>query len=173
MRTRPFPTIISLIVLLTFLTGQIAGAQDREIPQRKDLPYGIGAQYAAPAFGVSGIYDFTNSVSGQAVLGFFGGLQSYSGRVLYRFNRKKAYDLYGYGTLGIWRYSGFGETASATGIGGGVGIEYSWQHLFDSPDIPPLFGNIELGFVNLTGEFNNYTFSSFVYGAGIHYRFGN
>lgn len=173
MSIRPFPAIISLIVLFTFLTGQIAGAQESEIPQRKDLPYGIGTQYAAPAFGVSGIYDFTNSVSGQAVLGFFGGLQSYSGRVLYRFNRKKAYDLYGYGTLGVWRYSGIGETESATGIGGGVGLEYSWQHLFDSADIPPLFGNIEIGFVSLTGEFNNYTFSSFVYGAGIHYRFGN
>lgn len=136
-------------------------------------PYGVGAQWAAPAFGVSGVYDFTEQISGQAVLGFFGGLQSYSGRILYRFNQKEAYDLYGFGTVGVWRYSGAFSTESATGLGGGVGLEYSWQHLFDSADMPPLFGNVELGFVSLTGDFSGYNFSSFVYGVGIHYRFGN
>lgn len=166
--------IFSLLTLVVLLSGQVATAQDGDIPQRGDLPYGVGAQFAAPAFGISGIYDFTDQVSGQAVFGFFGALQSYSGRVLYRFNRKKAYDLYGFGTVGIWRYSpGIGSSSSATGIGGGVGLEYSWQHLFDSADVPPLFGNIELGFITLGSEFSGYSYSAFTYGVGIHYRFGN
>ena len=158
-------------------TADDPSSQDQEASQTGDSsmpPYGFGAQYAAPAFGLSGMYDFTDKISGQAVLGFFGGLQSYSGRVLYRFKKEKAYDVYGFGTVGVWQYSGPGTSSSTTGFGAGVGLEYSWRKVLGSSDLPPLFGNIELGFVSLSGDLTGYdNFSSFVYGFGIHYRFGN
>ncbi|MFB6272692.1 MAG: hypothetical protein ABEL51_07345 [Salinibacter sp.] len=132
---------------------------------RKSPKYGIGFQWAAPAFGVSGTYDFTNRITGQAVLGFIGGLQTYAARGLYRFKRKEALSLYGYGTIGAWRYSGALTSSSALGLGGGVGVEYGWGQIY---------GNLELGFVGLDGELAGYndSFSSVTYGIGLHYKFG-
>jgi hypothetical protein len=173
MKKRFFVLSLLLLTGLALSQAQAATAQDSDgdIPTRSELPAGIGMQYAAPAFGISGIYDFTDSISGQAVLGLFGGLQMYAGRGLYRFSQQEAYDLYGFGTVGIWQYSAGGASTSTTGFGGGAGLEYSWQQLLDNADVPPLFSNIEIGFVSLTDEFTGYNYSSFTYSAGIHYRF--
>ncbi len=164
----PYAFLLLLFGLL-LAPVQTAAAQEEEPepPLRGELPVGIGVQYAAPAFGISGMYDVTDQISVQAVFGFFGGLQMYSGRGLYHFNQQEAYNIYGFGTVGAWRYS----TTSVLGVGGGAGLEYSWQQLFDSAEIPPLFGNIEIGFVHLSDDFSGYTFSSLTYGGGIHYRF--
>lgn len=153
-------------------TTDVGRHANEEIPRRNEFSYGIGAQFAAPAFGISGTADFTDQVSGQAVLGFWGGLQSYFGRVLYQFNEEEAYDIYGFATAGVWRYSSFGFSSSQPGFGAGVGLEYSWQHLFDSSEVPPLFGSLELGFVTLGDDLTGYNFSTISYGFGIHYRFG-
>lgn len=173
MNSRVLSFLISLFIWFALLPAQSAtaqGGEEESMPQRSELPYGVGAQWAAPAYGVSGMYDFSEEVSGQVVLGFFGPVSAFSGRILYRFQKSDAYDLYGYGTVGSWNYSRGG---SSVGFGAGAGLEYSWPKLLDNSEAPPLFGNIEVGFVTLSNEFEGYNFSSFVYGVGIHYRFGD
>jgi len=164
--------VLLCALLAAFIVLPVGGvmAQDDEMPQRDELPYAVGTQWSAPAYGVSGKFDLSKKVTGQAVLGFFGTVSQFSGRILYRFQKNNAYDIYGYGSVGSWNYS-FG--GSAVGFGGGVGLEYSWPKLLDNADVPPLFGNLELGFVTLGTEFEGYNFSSFGFGIGIHYRFGD
>lgn len=148
-------------------TRKNQGGSDTQQTEVRERPkYGIGLQWAAPAFGVSGMYNFTNRITGQAVLGFIGGLQTYAARGLYRFKRQKTLSLYGYGTLGAWRYSGALTSSSALGFGGGVGVEYGWGQLY---------GNLEMGYVGLSGELAGYndSSSSVTYGIGIHYKFDN
>lgn len=99
---RSTPYIFLLLLLgLMLVPAQAASAQDAP-PLRHDLPYGVGFQSMVPAFGISGMYDFTPQVSGQAILGFFGGVQTYAGRALYRFDQQEAYDLFGFGGVGAW-----------------------------------------------------------------------
>ena len=139
--------------------------------------YGVGFAASFPAFGVSGTYQISETLTAEAILGIFGVISNYSLRGWYRFNRNQKYDIYGYGGLSIlqYRYRTFTNnrrnTESVPGVGVGAGIEYGIQELFNDHDLPPLFFNLEFGLV--LANFEHYSLSSMVFGSGIRYRFGN
>ena len=127
-----------------------------------------GLQSSWPSHGLSVKMDFTDKITGQAVVGFLGTLNNYSVRGLYKFKKEQFYDMYGYGSLGLWTWSdSFYADESVVGVGGGAGIEYDLRGL-DSSFIP-LFVSAELG-LNIA-SFDHYNFSSLGLGVGLHYKF--
>lgn len=135
-----------------------------------DSPFGIGVQSSWPAYGISGLYDVNDRITAQLVLGAFGTLTTVSGRGLYHFNRMPKYSMFGFGSVGLWRYGVFSE--SAVGVGGGAGVELNWKQILapDDADFPPLFSNLDIG-VNFA-NFDTYTgFNVLSIGGGLHYRF--
>ena len=159
-----------------------AQAADAETAESEITPvglqggkFGVGTASSWPAYGLSGTYHFNEKVTGQAVLGFFGAISSFTARGWYRFNQNEGYDLYGYGSAGLYRHEyrfrGFvDETETTLGIGAGVGIDVSLGHLFNADDFPPIFANSELGLTY--ANFDVYNFSVLSFGFGVHYRFG-
>lgn len=160
-----------------------AQAADTETSESEVTPvglqggkFGVGTASSWPAYGLSGTYHFNEKVTGQAVLGFFGSVSSFTARGWYRFNQREGYDLYGYGSAGLYRHNYLSdffvdETETTLGIGAGVGIDVSLGHLFNADDFPPIFANSELGLTYANFDFYNFSVLSF--GFGLHYRFGN
>ncbi len=142
--------------------------------------YGVGFASSWPSYGISGTLQMSETLTAEAIIGALGAVSHFGGRVWYRFNRNVNYDLYGYGAVGVYRYrSGYyfngrgdriRDTESVLGLGAGVGIEAGLQKLLDDENFLPLFINAEFGLA--LASFEYYNFSSFSFGAGIHYRFG-
>lgn len=126
---------------------------------------GVGFQSSWPAsYGLSGKYDLNEKMTVQGVFGFLGTVTNYSGRLLYRFQDKDDYDLYGFGSAGIYRYDYYLGDESVFGFGAGAGIEYD---LSDALDGLPLTvsGEIGFGFVS----FDYYSYGAVGLGVGFHY----
>lgn len=164
---------LAIAIVLAFVVFSNAFAQDRD-----DLKWGAGFQGSFPAYGLSGMMDINEMISVQAILGFFGSLNTYAGRGLYRFKKEEDWEIYGYGMIGAWSYdgvrfrTGFGienYTETVIGFGAGAGLEYDWRAF--NPDLPPLFWNIELGIGIVDFNDVNYNFNTLLIGAGVHYRF--
>lgn len=150
--------------LTLLLATSTAHSQDTAPINQK---YAVGIHLGNLTSGFSFKYRATEKITAQATLGFIGSLSSYGVRGLYAFNTGPFYELYGYGSLALWRFDGFIDD-SAVGAGAGGGIEYDLRGL--SPTLPPLFVTYELG-LNLV-NFSNYNgFSSFGTGVALHYRF--
>jgi hypothetical protein len=130
---------------------------------------GVGFQSTWPAYGLSGIYDVNPQVSAQAVVGFLGSWTTLSGRALYRFAQQPSFDPYGYGMVGLWRYSSGFANASAASFGGGAGIDFDLRRV--GPELPPLYLNMELGLSVVNLDLAGYTGAVMAFGAGFHYRF--
>lgn len=146
-------------------TASPGGGQQAEALRPK---LGLGFQTSWPAWGLSGMYDFTQRVSGQAVLGFLGGWTTFSGRGLYHFGQQPQVRPYGYGMLGFWRYSVI-TSASAFTFGAGAGIDFDLRKF--APELPPLFANAEFGISMVDLALAGYTGATMAFGAGLHYRF--
>lgn len=141
--------------------------------------FGVGFASSWPAYGISGTYQVNPAVTAEAVIGLLGTVSNFGGRLWYRFNRNHNYDLYAYGAASIYRYGYYSydlglnrrrESESVLGLGGGAGFEYGLRSLMNDQTMPPVFFNVELGIA--LASFEYYNFSSFVWGGGIHYRFG-
>jgi hypothetical protein len=136
-------------------------------------PFGIGFQSSWPAYGISGLYDVNEKITAQLVLGALGSWTTLSGRGLYHFSQQEKYNIYGFGSAGMYRYSysilGNKESESSVILGGGVGMEFPLRKLFNDDDFPPLYWSIDLGFS--AGSFEHYNWSGFTWGGGLHYRF--
>ncbi|GAB4370747.1 MAG: hypothetical protein Kow0042_13140 [Calditrichia bacterium] len=172
------------LLLVVFLVLSVAGvvfAQEKpgaEIKADKETKYGVGFQATFPAYGISGMMDINEMISAQGIVGFFGNLNTYAVRGLYRFQQKNFWDLYGYGMVGAWSYTGLKvsngskleeTTETVLGFGAGVGIEYDWRGW--NSELPPLFWNLELGLGFANFDAVDYNFSTLLFGAGVHYRF--
>jgi len=162
-----------IAIMLISVVFSSAFAQERD-----DLKWGAGFQGSFPAYGLSGMMDINETTSVQVILGFFGSLNTYAGRGLYRFKKEDEWEVYGYGMIGIWSYEGVrlrtafaveNYTETVMGFGAGAGIEYDWRAL--NPDLPPLFWNIELGIGIVDFNKVDYNFNTLLIGAGVHYRF--
>ena len=168
--------IAHLAVICSLFTVHVAAAQDADLGSEPTVGvqggrYGVGFASSWPAYGASGTLQISETLTAQAVLGFLGVVNNFSVRGLYRFRRSPEYDFYGYGAVGAYRYGYSLGTESVLGFGGGAGIEAGLQRLFDDEEFPPIFVNAELGLA--VANFDNYSgFSLFVFGAGVHYRFG-
>lgn len=80
--------------------------------------FGVGTGSSWPAYGLSGTYRVNDRVTAEAILGFFGSVQSLAGRGWYRFKQDPTYDLYGFATAGLFRYDYVFDTESVLGVGG-------------------------------------------------------
>lgn len=161
-------------------TGESAKLIDITAPVGSQSgPFSVGIGSSWPAYGISGTYRVSELVTAEAILGLMGTVQSFAARGWYRFVQDPTYDVYGYVTAGLLRYDydrflGFdriSDTESVLGFGGGAGIELSWAKILDKPDFPPIYSNIDVGFMYANFEF--YDWSGLGMGGGIHYRFGN
>jgi len=135
----------------------------------QDYIYG-GLQGTSWGVGLSAKKDITREITAQGIITFGGILNQYSVRGLYKFQQKKDYNLYGYGSLGLWSWGGLGSLSSENTVafGAGAGLEYDLRK-FLGQDLP-LFWNIELGVA--FASFSNYTVSSpLLISGGLHYRF--
>ena len=166
------PFIFALLLGAAAFAAQPAAAQETEPTVGvQDGRFGVGFASSWPAYGISGTLQVSETITAEAVIGFLGTVSNFSGRGWYRFNRKPNYDLYGYGTAGVYRYGYSLGTENVLGLGAGVGIEAGLKRMLNDPTFPPIFINAEIGLGY--ADFEYYDFSSFVFGAGIHYRFGN
>lgn len=183
----PAPAFVAVALsafLVMPLSAQVPDAsQERVAP---DVPvsmqggrYGVGFASTWPAYGLSGTYQLNEAMTAEAILGAFGAISNFGGRLWYRFNLNPKYDLYGFGGAGLLRYGytefvSLGQTRNATenvlGLSAGVGLETGLQGLFGDRNLPPLFFNWEIGLSY--ADFNHYNFSSLMYGGGVRYRFG-
>lgn len=130
----------------------------------------LGLETGTLTGGLSIKMPFSDILTAQGVIGFFGTLTSYTARGLYNFSDYSGAQVYGYGAATLWETSNNFAFASETafGVGGGVGIDYNLQLAF--PDLPPISVNAEVG-VNLA-QFDNFGgFNTFGLGIGVHYRF--
>ena len=153
-----------LIKVLTVSTLLITSIQAKET---------IGVGFQSSGFSSNGLsvkVDLTDTYTVQGIAGFFGDVNNYSVRGLYNFQNKKNYNLYGYGSVGMWKieYDVFGlEDESVVGYGAGAGVEYDLRGL--SSDFIPLFVNFELGMDVV--KFDNDSYGGFTTGLGLHYKF--
>jgi hypothetical protein len=178
--TRRAPLLASLLAVLccaALLSPGHAWSQEEAAAeaaatgqQASSSPFGVGFQSSWPAWGLSGLYDVNENVTALAVVGLFGTLTTFGARGLYRFSQEESYNLYGYGTVGMWSYPGV-IRENVVGFGGGAGIELNWRRIISPEDgsFPPLFSTIDLGLI--MANFEHYNFSGFVIGSGLHWRF--
>ena len=166
------------------VTGKDKSVVDDPIPDNDSTVgvqggrYGVGLGSSWPAYGLSGTIQISETITGEAILGFFGDVTNFGGRIWYRFNRNAKYDIYGYGGVGVYRYKGFdsilldiGVSEGVLGLGFGAGVEAGLAKLFDDEDFPPIFVSAELGIALASFEYYG-GFSTISLGFGIHYRFG-
>ena len=161
-----------VVISILLLVSSVAFAQEE-----KETKFGIGFQSSFPAYGISGMLDVGPNISVQGILGAFGDLKTFAGRGIYRFRKEPYWNTYGYGMIGVWSYPWYKwegwnfveKTETTMGFGAGVGIDYNWQGW--SPDLPPIWWNLELGIGMVEFEDADYNFSTIMFGVGVHYRF--
>lgn len=162
-------------LLLAALPAGLAAQQAPtapESPQPEANPrYAVGFQSAFPAYGISGMMNVGDQIAVQGVVGAFGTLSTFSGRGIYRFQQNGTYNLYGFGTAGVWRWSSGSFNESSLGVGGGGGLELDWRRIFSNSEttFPPLMSSLDIGFT--AANFDTYNFNALTLGAGFHYRF--
>jgi len=183
---KKFKKLFGLLAILLVILASSASIFAQQKQEEKKTKFGIGFQASIPAFGISGMMDLKDKVAIQAVLGPFGDLKTYTGKGIYRFKKEPTWNVYGYGTLGIWRCTGYDvnswdlnkTTETVLGLGAGAGIEYDWLILWKAvfpklseTSLPPLFFNLELGLSSIKFKKIEEDFSDIIFGAGVHYRF--
>jgi hypothetical protein len=158
---------MSALLIVTVTTAGRVEAQEAE----SDSPFGIGFQSSWPSYGLSGLYDLNDRITIQGIVGALGTITSFGARGIYRFQNEDKYDLYGFGTAGLWSYDYVVDTENVLGFGGGAGVELDWRRILSPEDdsFPPLFSSIDIGFV--LANFDHYDFSGVTIGGGLHYRF--
>ncbi len=163
---------INVLLVVLLLGGLIsAPAAWCDSPDIGSPPprFGLGVQNTFPSNGISGVMRLDGDISLQGIIDPFGILKTYSGRLLYGFNKEKEYELYVYGSVGAWSYSAFNITETALGFGGGVGIEWDWRNFRKT--LPPIYWNAELGLGFAGFDVVGYSANTLWIGLGAHYRF--
>ncbi|CAN0570448.1 unnamed protein product [Ectocarpus sp. 12 AP-2014] len=144
---------------------------------------GVGVAWTSLNYGVSAKYNFTETHTGQLIVGsanFGFGLAGGSsfaltGRYAYNFTEGDVdfatYKPYLYGQAGYWTYSynlpqgTDGFTSKSIVIGAGGGIEGSFKNFVDG-----LAFSVELGYTNVAFDGLS-SIGGFNFGGGIHYYF--
>jgi len=149
------------------LSATIAMASTTQVTANDDMYIGVQGSY--PSFGLSVKKDIGKDYAVQGVLGALGDVTQFSVRGIYKFQKEKDYNLYGYGAVGFWSWGGTKafKSESNVGFGLGAGLEYDLRKVLGNA--VPLFWNIELG-ANIV-SFDNYDFSTVGIGGGLHYKF--
>lgn len=171
-------TILLSITLITLFFTNNSNAQMSESGS-----FGAGIAWTSLNYGASLKYNFTETHTGQLIVGSanygfsYSGANSFSitGRYAYNFEEDEinfaSYKPYLYGQVGYWTYKydlgifGGSYNQNSIAIGAGAGIEWSFNNFVDG-----LAFTFELGYTNISfdgigsiGGFNG--------GGGIHYYF--
>ncbi len=144
---------------------------------------GLGLAWTSLNYGVSAKYNFTETHTGQVVVGSanygfsFSGANSFSltGRYSYNFDEGDidfaTWKPYLYGQIGYWTYKyddpffGGAFDSNAIAIGAGGGIEWGFNNFIDG-----LAFSFELGYTNISFD-GLASIGGFNGGGGIHYYF--
>lgn len=144
---------------------------------------GVGIAWTSLNYGVSAKYNFTETHTGQVIIGSanygfsFAGASSFSltGRYSYNFEEGDidfaTWKPYLYGQVGYWTYKyddpffGGDFSANAIAFGAGGGIEWSFNNFIDG-----LAFSTELGFTSVAFDGVS-SIGGFNWGGGIHYYF--
>ncbi len=150
--------MISSLVACAVLASSAATAKPM-----KNGKFGVGFQLSWPSYGLSVKKELTNEITAQGTIGAFGTVTNFGAKAMYKFKKEPEYDIYGYGSLGVYKWSGSGLFASESvmGFGAGAGLEY------DVTKEITVNGEIGFGAVN----FDHYSYGSFGMGLGAHYWF--
>lgn len=169
---------ILIVLLLAFFGLKSVNAQMSEAGK-----IGVGVAWTSLNYGVSAKYNFTETHTGQIIVGSanygfgFSGASSFAltGRYAYNFAEGDVdfatYKPYLYGQVGYWSYNydipgGFGDFSSnSIAIGAGGGIEGSFKNFVDG-----LAFSVELGYTNVAFDGLS-SIGGFNFGGGIHYYF--
>lgn len=167
--------IIIAIISLSF-TNQASAQRYTE-----EGAIGVGLAWTSLNYGVSAKYNFTDTHTGQLIVGSanfglnFSGSSSFSltGRYAYNFEAGDiefaAFQPYVYGQVGYWtyKYDFFGDSfnQNSIAIGAGGGIEWSINDFIDG-----LAFSFELGYTNISFDGVS-SIGGFNGGGGIHYYF--
>ena len=149
--------ISSLVVATALLTTTLSA---------KEGDTYLGLQW----YGLSGKYDINDKVTAQAIVGLWGytGLTSITGRINYKFQEERFYNMYGYGSITSWSWSNSLYDETVLGFGAGAGFEYDMRGL--DRDFIPLFVSADLGIE--VASFEHYgSFAGIGIGLGLHYKF--
>lgn len=167
----PRAPLATLLASALLLAATPIAAQEAPAQVDRNSRFAVGFQSSFPAYGLSGILNLREELAVQGVIGAFGTISTFSGRGIYRFQRERTYNMYGFGTAGMWRWSVPGVSESSLGVGGGGGLELDWHSILSSGEsaFPPLVSSIDIGFT--LANFDNYNFNALTVGAGLHYRF--
>jgi hypothetical protein len=197
--TRPGGRVPSFVLVLSLLLAGLQTASGQDVQESVATQstvgleqsvgtqggrFGIGFASSWPAYGLSGTMQISEAITAEAVLGFLGAISNFGARGWYRFNRNPTYDFYGFASASLYQYRYRGleydrqsldlreksVTENVLGVGGGAGIEVGLQSLFKDTALPPIFMNWEIGLA--LASFDHYNFSAFMFGGGVHYRFG-
>ena len=171
------------VLLIGFLACISIQATNAQMSESGSL--GLGLAWTSLNYGVSAKYNFTETHTGQVIIGAanygfnFSGASSFSitGRYSYNFDEGDldfaSWKPYLYGQAGLWTYKydinvfgireSFSESAVAIGVGGG--IEWSINNFIDG-----LAFTTELGYTNISFDGLS-SIGGFNWGGGIHYYF--
>lgn len=171
--------------LITLCAILMAGLCASNAQMSESGSLGVGLAWTSLNYGVSGKYNFTETHTGQVIIGSasygfsFSGASSFSitGRYSYNFEEGDidfaTWKPYLYGQVGLWTYKydfvllgvneSFNESAIAIGAGGG--IEWSINNFIDG-----LTFSTELGYTNISFDGLS-SIGGFNWGGGIHYYF--
>lgn len=139
------------------------------VPEVREGRMGVGLQLTWPTYGLSGMFDVSDQISVQAVVGTAGYGLALTGRGLYRLGRQEYFRPYAYGEAGMW--TGYSHWGTVPNFGFGGGVEADIRQLL--PEAPPVYLAFEAG-LNMTvysGTWGSGTFTRFQIGPALHYRF--
>ncbi len=169
MKLNYFFTLLLSIIFLT--TANAQGTSESG-------SLGVGLASSYPGYGLSAKYNFTETHTGQVIVGgasYGFGTNSFalSGRYLYNFEEGGSgfiYKPYLYGQLGYFTvkfdFLGVSESYNTISFGVGGGVEFTFDNFIDG-----LAFSAELGYVGGSFDDGIGTYAGFAYGAGIHYYF--
>lgn len=162
-----YKRVVLAVLIIGIVLGMIRMGTYAEVPQGKGK-FAIGVDTTFPVSGLSGKYWFDDKLGGQVIVGLFGDLSMYGGRVLYKFQEEENHYLYDAILLGTWTYEwdwgwlGSG-TESAFGYAVSGGLEYFRTY------IPQLGFSAEIGLGSV--DLEHYSYSTIGFAMGVHYYF--
>ncbi len=152
-------------LLVAWILSSVAMAQEDNHGK-----FGVGGQVTFPTIGMSFIVNTESPFSIQAILGVFGDLKTYSGRLLFRIPATESAVPYAYGLFGAWSFRDYTDglkkkTEIVPAYGFGLGLEY-----FKSEG-PNIGYSTEIGYGSIKFRKLDYDIDAIMYGAGIHFYF--
>ncbi len=156
--------ILCGIITVIFLSQSTLYAKENSYTD--NLSVGVQSS-GLSSTGLSVKYALNDKFTLQGILGMLGTVSNYSARAIYNFKQDDNFKYYGYGSVGVWKYSDYLANETSMGFGIGAGLNYDVRKL--DKTLPPLFLSAEIGFDFI--NFSYYSYGGLGVGFGVHYKF--